>query len=354
MRGFVAALPFLLSPLWALPQQTGDPSRDYSINSRGSGQTSPVLTTVGVASSSTMLNLYATLDPGSPVLWLESASLNPGQLTLGPNSVDIGTAPTFSDLSFIGDGAMGGLWNSLFHTGADGSFRLSLTLPATMAGYSTHLAMAHLAASSPSGFWISQTHTLSFSAGTIAVLAQGPNSFNADPSSGFFQVVNIASQDSITQVAFDWAATNNPAQSTMVFDTDQTGMASRFDGGQSPVPGCSGTYRNGSDAMVGLDYLTTPPSPCDPAAHLGYIGSNGGLTTPFPEVKTIEFHFSPGSFSASKTFEFDVDTDGGLGVSGADMQGLSITITLSSGLVLQGFLIPSAIDPFRSELLFGV
>ena len=61
--------------------------------------------------------------------------------------------------------------------------------------------------------------------------------------------------------------------------------------------------------------------------------------------RTLFFRFSPGAF-AGKTFEFDCDTDGGQGVSGGDMEGMVVTITLEGGEVLTGEL---QLDPSNGQ-----
>ena len=171
----------------------------------------------------------------------------------------------------------------------------------------------------------------------IDVTCQGTNSFNSDTASGFFQVANNNTAGlSITSVTFDWVASSNPAQGTMVFDTDQTGMANTFWEGNSG--GCAGTYRNGSDVACGLDLanplnnlsgVTTCPTS---VPHCEANNQSGTL----PTYRTLTWHFTPGSFVSGLTFEFDIDTDGGAGIGGDDMAGMVVTVVLSNGSTLTG------------------
>ena len=169
--------------------------------------------------------------------------------------------------------------------------------------------------------------------GPVTVAANGANSFNAVTSSGYFSVVNDSGM-TITGVQFDFFGSSNPNQSTMVFDTDQTGMADRFDGGNSTTAGCLGTYRNLSDALCGLDYLNSTVSACDPNALTGWVGTNGTTTNNW---STLDFAFV--NFTSGKTFEFDADTDGGQGIGGGDMEGMVVTITFQGGMTVSGELV---------------
>jgi len=136
----------------------------------------------------------------------------------------------------------------------------------------------------------------------------------------------------------------------MVFDTDQVGMADRFDAGDSTTTGCQGTYRNASDVATGLDYSGTAASPCDATAQLGWVGSNPGANP--GEFRTLTFAFQPGRFFNFARLEFDCDTDGGVGVNGGAMDGLVVTATLANGGVhpitreraIGGELIPSVLS----------
>lgn len=174
----------------------------------------------------------------------------------------------------------------------------------------------------------------------IVVMAQGHDSFNSDVTQGFFSISNLAS-DPITNVVLDWTTSTNTLHAVQEFDTDQTGMAERFDGGNAIKGSCAGTYRNGSHAAAGLvfDHLNTVIAPCSPGilpiggdairANCGWIGTNPGNDP--GDYRTLQFRFT--SFGAGVTFEFDCDTDRG-GTSGDEMRGLVVTIQTQSGRTL--------------------
>lgn len=167
----------------------------------------------------------------------------------------------------------------------------------------------------------------------IRFSADGGNSFNSNTSSGFFRVQN-ATQLDIVSMSWSWVGSSVPGQTTQVFDTDQTSMADRADGGNSTAGGCSGTVRNGSDIATGLVYVGTPTSPCDSSAQRGWVGSDG---TGGANFRTVDFSFT--NFTQGSTFEMDMDTDNGIGTSGGDMQGLIITVMLSDGSMRSGELV---------------
>lgn len=179
----------------------------------------------------------------------------------------------------------------------------------------------------------------------IVISAEGSNSFNSATGAGYFQVVNNNVLD-IIGLEFDWSASSNPAQGTMVFDTDQTGMADRPDGGNSTTAGCLGTYRLGSDVATGMDYVGTDVPSCDATANSGFVKSNGGAAPTSNSVKTLTWTFT--DFNFGETFHFDCDTDGGAGIAGGAMAGMVVTITLSDLTVLTGELVQ--VSPTRCEL----
>ena len=166
----------------------------------------------------------------------------------------------------------------------------------------------------------------------IDITCQGTNSFNSDTTSGFFQVANNNTAGlSITSVTFDWVASSNASQGTMVFDCDQTGMANTFDEGNGG--GCAGTYRNGSDVACGLDLanalnnLANTTTCASSVPHCEATNQSGTL----PTYRTLTWHFTPGTFVNGLTFEVDIDTDGGAGIGGDDMAGMVVTVVLSDG-----------------------
>lgn len=149
----------------------------------------------------------------------------------------------------------------------------------------------------------------------IVVEARGLNSFNAITTSGFFSVLNPTST-SITRVTLT-------AVGGMLFDPDQLGMADRFDGGNSTAVGCLGTYRNASASASGLDFASSPVSPCDPAARQGFVSQSGDAE--------LVFQFAGGAFRNGVKFEWDTDTDFGAGIDGAAMAGMRVVVDLANG-----------------------
>lgn len=142
-------------------QQTGDANRDYTVNGVGSGGTSYVSS---VSFAPVLLsNVYSTQDTAAPVLWItgQNSAINwvPG---LVANSVDVG--PT--GLTFLVDGSNPADPLSIFAaTGPNGGWSLDVSVPGGVAGSTLDLACAHLTGASPDGFYISQTHRVSFVAG---------------------------------------------------------------------------------------------------------------------------------------------------------------------------------------------
>ena len=175
------------------------------------------------------------------------------------------------------------------------------------------------------------------------VCAEGANSFNADTASGFFKVIAgpLATTDPVVSVEFDWVLSSDPAQATMVFDCDQIGMANTFMEGNGG--GCGGTYRNGSDVASGLDYTNIANNLLDVATCAGSLAHCEATNpTTAPSYRTLKWYFAGGTFLSGVTFEFDADTDGGAGITGAAMSGMVVTIELASGAILTGEL---AVDP---------
>lgn len=133
----------------------------------------------------------------------------------------------------------------------------------------------------------------------VTVTATGANSFNAVTTSGFWQIANNG--------PFEIVEATMILPTGMVWDPDQTGMADRFDGGNSLLATCLGTYRNSSDTTTDLDYIGTPAATCDATAQQGFQ---------WPAADTITFRFLDsagpnGGFTSGEVFEWDTDTDGG-------------------------------------------
>ncbi len=149
----------------------------------------------------------------------------------------------------------------------------------------------------------------------VSVAATGTNSFNSDTAAGFWTITNSG--------PFEIIGAQITLVDGIVWDADQTGMADRFDGGNSTLAGCLGTYRNSSDVNCDLDYNGTPASACDATAFTGFILENPTLTFTFLDSVTG----ANGGFGSGKVFEWDCDTDGG-GTSGDAHAGAIVTITV--------------------------
>jgi|GEM_PF-6441226 len=198
------------------------------------------------------------------------------------------------------------------------------------------------------------THTKAIVNYNVRISAEGANSFNSDPTSGFFKVESgpLAANDPIVSVEFDWVNSTNPAQATMEFDCDQGAMANAFWEGNGPS-GCTGTYRNGSDVTVGLDYgnlannlLDTSLTCATSVAHCEATNQVGAT----PDYRTLKWYFAGAAFLGGAVFEFDIDTDGGAGINGGAMDGMVVTVEFLSGNVLTGQLVVDPNNPLRSSV----
>jgi hypothetical protein len=165
----------------------------------------------------------------------------------------------------------------------------------------------------------------------VVVRARGADSQNDDDTQGFFQIAN-ATPFRIVSLRLDFVRSTVP--NALYFDTNEIGMADRFDGGNSRTALCRGTYRNASDVTVGLDYASSIASPCGGTSRTGWVGSNFVGTA--GSVRTLDFLFT--GFDPGEVFEFDADTDGGPGNAGA-LAGLVATVRLSNGSVRTGQLL---------------
>lgn len=188
----------------------------------------------------------------------------------------------------------------------------------------------------------------------ITVYAAGANSFNASTTAGFFGVDNQAGSrhGDITRVTFSLIGATAPNH-TMVFDLDQSGMGDRFDGGNAQTAGCRGTYRNNSDSVCGLDYGAAGNHRI--ACHTPQENSGFTFTTAHYDAinqttKDLRFNFL--AFGPGKRFEFNVDTDFGRGITGADMVGMQVTVDTTLSGTLQGVLAQDPADPQRAYVLF--
>jgi hypothetical protein len=219
------------------------------------------------------------------------------------------------------------------------------------------MQMVMLNPASAEGFTLSALTELRVIVPSAAVIVEavGPDSFNSTSVSGFWRISHTGLNPSpIVQVVLDWAGSAIPAQTSRVFDCDQSGMNGVLIYGNGAVP-AYGTYRNDSDLDSGLVYDAAN-------THVGYaIGVVAGGNCGFiasnqvgstPSHKTLRLRFAPGAF-ARETFEFDADTDGGLAdQGGGGQQGLRVTVTLQNGQILTGFLAPDSADPDRAFVAF--
>ncbi|MCA8941881.1 MAG: hypothetical protein KDB80_04910 [Planctomycetes bacterium] len=254
----------------------------------------------------------------------------PASATFG--AMLFGTAATELDLAVIGAAGCHLLTNATLGSvpfailGSSSTIGLPIVHSDALVGLTVEAQAAVLApGSTPLGLVTSNRGTLSVGDATrVLVESVGLDSFNHDTSAGFWRVTNGPGNPNIVGLRFDWLASGMPI--LPVFDTDQREMGGRFDGGNSLLPSCSHTYRNGSEVVTGLVYPGTMTSPCDAAATTGWIGTNPGPS--LGDFRTLDFLFT--GFEAGETFEMDIDTDGG-GNSGGAMAGLVITVTFADG-----------------------
>ncbi|MBK8101609.1 MAG: hypothetical protein IPK26_31390 [Planctomycetes bacterium] len=177
----------------------------------------------------------------------------------------------------------------------------------------------------------------------IVVRAEGANSFRQGPGTPFWAVSSDGTHahGDILRVEFSFLGATGPA-APQHFDIDQDNMGDRFDGGNATGTGCRGTYRNGSDALCGLDYGVAGVHVV-PGCHTA-AGESSGVVLPVPPTQDgsapeLAFHFT--NFGPGKSFEFDCDTDGGV-PSGDQHAGMIVRVVTQNSGVLTGVL---AIDP---------
>jgi hypothetical protein len=191
--------------------------------------------------------------------------------------------------------------------------------------------------------------------------AIGENTFNADTSAGYFSVTNEETDPALSVVRLTVTILPpSPSATTQAlfdnifrFDSDNPSMAEVFEGGDSLVAACQGTYRNGSEVNTGLIFAGTNQqnaSPCDATALQGWLGSDDGPSnygSANGDWLTLTFSFSPDTFMNGAIFEFDADTDGGVGLSGNDMAGLVFEAELKNGTITSGELVSDPNNPTR-------
>ncbi len=183
----------------------------------------------------------------------------------------------------------------------------------------------------------------------VLVEADGRDSFASEAGRGFWRIRHLGGVAPIRSVTLDWAAATRPGLENAVFDIDQDRMVGRLDGGNGTGP-CLGTYRNGSDVLAGLDYgfPGNHVSWCAPGNHnAGFTFAQGDRGA----TRDLTFRFTGAAFGPGVTFEFDCDTDGGLGVSGRAMAGLVVRVTLADNTQLTGELQADSHHPFRAAVI---
>jgi hypothetical protein len=142
----------------AQAQQTGNAQRDYSINGVGAGGTSPVLQSIGVPGTR-FSNLYTTQQPNMPVLWASAPTQTNNWLPLQASSVDVGPM----GLTFLLNGTdPSTLFSPFAVTDGAGTFEFTLNTSVGLVGLTLYFAFAHVAPGSPDGFYVSQTHGVSW------------------------------------------------------------------------------------------------------------------------------------------------------------------------------------------------
>ena len=187
----------------------------------------------------------------------------------------------------------------------------------------------------------------------VMVEALGSNSFNNDTSSGFFQVTNRGPAE-IRRVTFDFLASPNVAHAGTAFYLNQGAMADRFDGGNSTMPGCQGTYRNGSAIATGLRFDgQNRVSTCDPSADTGFQSAHETFSGATVWARTVTFRFD--HFEPGEVFEVDIDTDDlstspGPIQAGAHMAGMVVIVEWDDGHIARGVLVGDPQDANRSSL----
>ncbi len=166
----------------------------------------------------------------------------------------------------------------------------------------------------------------------VQVDAYGANSYNADTSFGFFWI-NNPSPIAITRMRMT-------CDGDMLFHVDEVGMGDQFNAGDGTA--CAGTYRNGSHFAAGLDFFAPG---LHPMAACSNGTSSGFRSIGLSHSEFIEFDFVGGLFANGTAFEFDVDTDFGLGINGSSMRGMRFDFWWADGAQSTMFLQPDAVDP---------
>lgn len=321
-----------------------------------------------ISSDPSLLGRPAILMANADIAALGLMDASTNGVTLGIREFDVLSLlsiPAGQNPFVIGDSfAIGGLAGTVLGLGPDalGDPDASLSPPVMMVpGDGVRLQAAYFDMGAI-GVPVVATNEVRFLRADVLVEAVGHNSFNTNLASGFFRIThNNPTLPSIVSVTLDISATS-PEWS---FDVDEVGLGptnnSQFWNGNSTDPGgigCAGTYRNGSDVATGLIYdnMNTYgpdaaagqiPLVCDPAANCGFTATNAASGT--NRWRTLTFRYTPGTFTCN-TFEFDVDTDGGFGISGRAQEGMVVTVVLADTTVLTGTLVVDPSNRLRALL----
>jgi len=140
-------------------QQVGDTNRNYEVNHQGGfayASPAPVNVITGVLNQ-----FYYTQDPTAPVILAADTAVSIGYFTTPTNSVDL----NLTTAQIVANGLEPGFLSSFFWTDGIGVFSMHTGIPPLPAGgFQEGAQIAHIAASSPDGWWISQAHDITFPA----------------------------------------------------------------------------------------------------------------------------------------------------------------------------------------------
>ncbi len=138
-------------------QQAGNTQRNYTINGVGDLAASYVPSSAAVGGS--VLNDYRTSSAVAPAMWIASANGNVGWQTTASNSVDIGP----QNLIFLVNAFNpADPFSGVFFTDATGRLVWTAPVPTSLNGAAYYFATAHGTPSSPDGYFVSQTHLVTF------------------------------------------------------------------------------------------------------------------------------------------------------------------------------------------------
>lgn len=227
-----------------------------------------------------------------------------------------------------------------------------ISVPATLPignDFPVRMQALYLNPASPNVLAATNDQNLTGYSANVIVEAIGENVYWGGNQTGFFKVTHLGGSP-IVDVVFDFVASSNPGMTSTEFDTDSSSIGFVFDGGNSTVLECTGTYRNDSATATGLIFdAANTPSTCDSLAFTGFLGTNPGNGA--DDYRTMQFRFTPGAFDHDR-FEFDCDVDQAPNDTGGGMAGMVVTITLQDTTVLTGELQLDPNNPTRSFIMF--